>query len=147
MEIARALDECRMEVVLVGNAAAAIQGAPVTTLDFDFMFRKTPANLRKLKALADALHGRILTPYYPASDLYRLVNDDRGIQLDFMPRLHGVKSFKGLRARAAKVHFGKHPLWVADLRDVICSKRALGRPKDLAIPETLEKTLNEKGKM
>jgi len=145
-EIVRALDECGLEVVLVGNAAAALQGAPVTTLDFDFMFRKTPANLGKLKTLAQKLSGRILTPYYPSSDLYRLVVEDSGIQLDFMPTLHGVRSFESLRSRAAKATFGGHPLWVADLSDIIRSKKTLGRPKDLAVLEILEKTLDEKEK-
>ena len=32
-----------------------MQGAPVTTLDFDFMFRDTPTNLRKLRAVAKSL--------------------------------------------------------------------------------------------
>ena len=36
-------------MVMVGNAAAAIQGAPVTTVDIDFLFRKTPVNVKKLK--------------------------------------------------------------------------------------------------
>ncbi len=145
-EIARALDGCRLEAVLVGNAAAALQGAPVTTLDFDFMFRKTPANLKKLKALADRLSGRILTPYYPLSDLYRLVVDDRGVQLDSMPKLHGIRSFEGLKARAARTRFGGYLLLVADLRDIIRSKKALGRPKDLAVLGILEETLDEKEK-
>lgn len=145
-EIVRALDECGLEVILVGNAAAALQGAPVTTLDFDFMFRKTPANLRKLKVLAQKLSGRILMPYYPSSDLYRLVVEESGIQLDFMSRLHGIRSFESLRSRAAKATFGGHPLWVADLRDIIRSKETLGRPKDLAVLEILEKTLDEKEK-
>ena len=145
-EIAQALNECDLQAILIGNAAAALQGAPVSTLDFDFMFRKTPANLKKMKRLAEILQGRILTPYYPSSNLYRLVNDDRGLQIDFMPAIHGVKSFEGLRARAAQVSFGGHTLWVADLRDIIRSKRALGRPKDLAVLDILEKAKNEKEK-
>lgn len=145
-EIVQALHDCRLQAVLVGNAAAALQGAPVTTLDFDFMFRKTPANLKKLKLMADRLEARILRPYYPASNLYRIVNDDRGLQLDFMSVLHGVKSFASLKSRATEVFFGKHALWVADLRDIIRSKRALGRKKDLAILDILEQTLNEKEK-
>jgi len=53
--IASLLEKQGLEAVLIGNAAAALQGAPVTTVDFDFMFRKMPANLRKFKALARAL--------------------------------------------------------------------------------------------
>jgi hypothetical protein len=49
-----ALSAVRLEAILIGNAAAAIQGAPVTTVDFDFMFRATPANLAKLK---NSRHG------------------------------------------------------------------------------------------
>ena len=39
--VVAALAEQKLETVLIGNAAAAMQGAPVTTLDFDFMFRDT----------------------------------------------------------------------------------------------------------
>jgi hypothetical protein len=145
-KIAKTLFECKLETVLIGNAAAALQGAPVTTLDLDFMFRKTPANLKKLRGLADKLGGQILRPYYPASGLYRLVNDDQGYQLDFMSVLHGVKSFAGLRSRATQVHFGSYVLWVANLEDIIRSKRALGRPKDLAVLAILEQTRDEKRK-
>jgi hypothetical protein len=145
-QIAEALHLCQIEAVLIGNAAAALQGAPVTTLDFDFMFRKTPSNLRKLKLLADRLEGRIFVPYYPLSGLYRIVNDDRGLQLDFMTVLHGVRSFEGLRSRATQVRFGDFPLWVAALQDIIRSKRALRRPKDLAVLEILEQTSHEKEK-
>jgi len=47
--IAELLERHSLEAILVGNAAAALAGAPVTTIDFDFLFCKTPANLRKLK--------------------------------------------------------------------------------------------------
>jgi hypothetical protein len=145
-QIVSALDECRLDAILIGNAAAALQGAPVTTVDFDFMFRKTATNLKKLKRLARALGCQILRPYYPASGLYRLVDDDRGLQIDFMSVVRGIKSFEGLRARASRVDFGEQPLWVARLDDIIRSKKALGRPRDRAVLEILERTRNEKKK-
>src|SRR5215469_6963330 len=144
--IVAALAEAGLEAILIGNAAAAIHGAPVTTVDFDFMFRSTPANLTKLKKFAAKMDAVILRPYYPVSALYRVMNDDRGLQVDFMPAIHGVKSFNSLRSRAAQVALGKQKVWVADLADIIASKRAAGRPRDKAVLEILEKTLHEKAK-
>jgi hypothetical protein len=131
---------------MIGNAAAALHGAPVTTLDIDFMFRKTPANLNKLKAVAKSFDATVLKPYYPVSDLFRVVNDEQGLQLDFMTKLHGIRSFEGLRSRSETVQFGEHELKIACLADIIKSKRATNRARDRAVLEILEKTLNEQKK-
>ena len=125
--VVAALAAVRLAAILIGNAAAAIQGAPVTTVDFDFMFRATPVNLGKLKKLAVRMDAVILRPYYPMSALYRVMNDDRGLQVDFMPTIHGVKSFNRLRSRAGKIKMGGHSLWIADLQLEDLSARA--RPR------------------
>jgi Nucleotidyl transferase of unknown function (DUF2204) len=145
-EIGRRLREVDLDAVLIGNAAAALQGAPVTTVDFDFMFRKTPRNLAKLKALARGLRATILRPYYPVSDLYRLVRDDDGLQLDFMATIHGLRSYEGVRDRATIIEVGGVPVRVASLADIIRSKRAAGRPRDLAVLDVLETALEESPK-
>jgi predicted nucleotidyltransferase len=145
-EVARRMNEARLDAVLIGNAAAALRGAPVTTVDFDFMFRRTPRNLAKLKAVAGTLRATILRPYYPASDLYRVVRDDDGLQVDFMVTIHGVRSFEGLRSRAVRMEIDGVPLLVAALGDIIKSKRAARRPRDLAVLEILEKTFEESTK-
>lgn len=137
-EVARQLRALDFEAVLIGNAAAALQGAPVTTIDFDFLFRKTPRNLAKMKALARALGATILRPYYPAADLYRIVRDDDGLQVDLMVTIHGLRSFAGVRDRATRMEIGGAPLLVASMDDVIKSKRAANRPRDLAVMATLE---------
>src|SRR4029079_15940880 len=54
-EIAQALHRAGLEAVLIRNAAAALQGPPVTTVDFDCLFRKTAVSLKKLKSVAAAL--------------------------------------------------------------------------------------------
>ncbi len=141
--IAKLLAEHNLEAVLIGNAAAALQGAPVTTVDFDFLFRKTPLNLRKLKALAKSLDAAVMRPFYPAADLYRVIRDEDGLQLDFMTSIHGVRSLASLRSRALRVDFSGHVLLVATLADIIRSKRAANRPRDRAVLDILEKALDE----
>jgi hypothetical protein len=143
VRVAKALVQAKLEAVLVGNAAAALQGAPVTTLDFDFMFRKTPANMRKLKAFAKALDAVVLRPYYPASEMFRVVDDDAGLQVDFLAQIAAVRSFESLRARASHVELDGWSLLVADLGDILKSKRAAGRPKDRAVLDVIRKTLDE----
>ncbi|MBI3491847.1 MAG: nucleotidyltransferase [Acidobacteria bacterium] len=142
VEIGRQLKKAGLEAVLIGNAAAALHGAPVTTVDFDFLFRKTPRNLSKLKTVARALGAIVLRPYYPASDLYRVLRDD-GLQIDFMATIHGIRSFEGLRARAHAVKIEDSSVLVAALTDIIKSKKAARRPRDRAVLEILERTLEE----
>lgn len=144
--VARALAHRKLDVVLIGNAAAALQGSPVTTQDLDFLFRPTPLNLRKLKRIADDLDAVVMRPFYPASGLYRVVRDRDGLQLDFMSKIDGIRSFASLRARATRVPFGQAELLVASLRDIIRSKEAAGRPQDRAVLPVLRKTLDEKEK-
>ena len=141
--IASLLEEHALEAILIGNGAAALQGAPVTTVDFDFLFRKTPANMAKLKAVAADLDAVIMMPYYPVSNLFRVSRDSDGLQLDFMATVHGVRSFASLRSRARTVKFDGTKLLVADLSDIIKSKKAAGRPQDLAVLPVLERTLHE----
>jgi predicted nucleotidyltransferase len=147
IRVAKLLERYRLDAILIGNAAAALQGAPVTTLDIDFLFRKTPANTAKLKALAKELGAVILRPYHPVSGLYRVVRDEDGLQLDFMTVIDGIRSFEGLRKRARTIRIGNAQLAVADLSDIIRSKRAAGRPRDRAVLEVLERTLNETSRL
>ena len=152
--LAKVFAEHGLEALLIGNAAAALQGAPVTTLDFDFLFRKTPGNLRKLKAVAAGLGAVILRPYYPLSDLFRMVRDEDTLQVDFMGTIHGVKSFEGVRRRARTFDFGGCGLAVADLADIVRSKgaegkgrgrkarlEALKRESDLALRDQIQRLL------
>jgi len=135
----RAIRWERLDVVLIGHVAAAIHGASVTTLDFDFMFRETPVTMATLKRVAASLEAVILWPFYPVSKFYRMVDDSTGLQADFKPVIHGVRSFGGLRSRAEERAVGGVSLLVASLDDIIASKKAAGRDRDLAVLPILER--------
>jgi predicted nucleotidyltransferase len=140
---ARALREQGLEAILIGNAAAALHGAPVTTVDLDFLIRKTRANVTKLEQLADSLGAVVFKPHYPVSGLFRVSRDEDGMQLDFMTQVHGIRSFNGLCSRASEVEIQGERMTVAALADIIASKRAADRPRDRAVLDVLEKTLSQ----
>lgn len=139
-QIAKLFNELKLDAVMIGNAAASLQGAPVTTVDIDFLFRRTPSNILKLKRFAKAMGLVIYNPFYPAAQMFRLSRDSDHLQLDFCIRIDGIRSYESLRSRATAVAFGDQPLLVASMADIIKSKRAAGRPQDLAILVTLEDT-------
>jgi predicted nucleotidyltransferase len=70
-----------------------------------------------------------------------MVDDACGLQADFMPVIHGVRSFEGLRSRAVQCVIGTITVKVASLADIIASKKAAGRDRDLAVLPLLEQTL------
>lgn len=138
--LAETFGAARLEVILIGCAAAAIDGAPVTTEDFDFMWRPTRANYLKLRAVARSLGATLSQPEYPASKFYRIDNPSEGLQVDLLAHADGIRSFESLRSRATRVPFGSGHILVASLDDVIRSKRAADRPKDRAVLPVLEET-------
>jgi predicted nucleotidyltransferase len=139
--VARALRLHKLEAILIGNAAAALQGAPVTTIDLDFLIRKTAGNTRKLHAIARELEAVVYSPHYPVSGLFRIMRDTDGMQIDFMTQIHGIRSFNGVRSRSSVVEFDGEKIALASLADIIASKRAADRPQDRAVLHVLEKTL------
>jgi predicted nucleotidyltransferase len=141
--LARALNDHGLEAILIGNMAAALHGAPVSTIDIDLFFRKTPRNMQKLKRVATALEAVILRPYYPVSALFRLHRERDGLQIDFMGHIDGVESYEGVRRGAGTYEIGGQKVLAASLDDIIRSKRAAGRGKDRAVIGILEKTRDE----
>ena len=143
VEIADAFAAAQLEAILIGNAGAAIHGAPVTTDDFDFFYRDSPANNTKLRKVAQLLGGQITQPFPTFSTVYRILRVESPLQVDLTGQVHGVKSFNSLRSHAVRVKVGGRTITVASLADIIKSKREANRPQDVAVLHVLQKTLEE----
>jgi hypothetical protein len=139
-ELWKALAEARLEAILVGSAGAAIQGAPVTTQDFDILIRDTPSNRTKLDAVATRLGASRPRKISPLASVLTLVGAEIPIDVLF-DEMVGALKFESVRSRAVSVALGDVSVLVASLADIIASKRAANRPKDQAQLPVLESTL------
>jgi len=143
--LAKLLDEVKLEAVMIGNAAAAINGSPVTTLDVDFIVPQTPQTYRAIVLLAQKT-GSVLQELKLIDDryMYQLIpKSPEGMQLDFLYELASKDRYEKLKERAMSVDFGGHPFYVASLEDIIRAKQAANRPKDVAVLPILNLTLEE----
>lgn len=143
-KVVEALKSAKLEAILVGNAAASLNGAPVMTADVDFMIRASSQTHAKLKQFALHLGAMSVSqPAYPLSKHYTILIPGSGVAVDLMTHVKGVKSFESLRSRSHTS--SKIPgLRYADLLDIYKSKMACGRPKDLAVLPILKGTIDEK---
>lgn len=60
-----------------------------------------------------------------------------------MATIHGIRSFAGVRDRASVVPVAGVEVLVASLADIIRSKKAARRPRDLAVLDVLEQAREE----
>jgi hypothetical protein len=143
--LADGIRQSGLDAILIGNAAAALNGAPVTTLDFDFLIRRGERTPFAIEKMAAVLGARVIPPrrYSTTVSLY---NPDLGLEVDLLARMDGITSFDMLAKNSRTTHDFGPPLRVAALADVLRSKIAAGRPKDLAVIPTLKKTLHESKK-
>ena len=49
LKVLDALEQTRLEAIVVGSVAAVLQGSPVTTQDLDLLVRDTPTNRQKIE--------------------------------------------------------------------------------------------------
>ena len=125
-----------VDFLVVGLAAAALQGAPAVTQDVDLWFRnlEDPALMRAL--------ARAGASYIPPTASTPPLFAGAGTELfDIVVHMHGLESFEKEAGQAVRVPLGRVDVPVLPLARIIASKKATGRPKDLSILPALEDTL------
>lgn len=140
VEVFAALKRAKLEAVMVGASAAILQGAPLMTRDVDLLIRDTPRNRQKLKDFCNLM--AITGVVRPSETVKVLTLLGRPVGIDVIfDHISGDLRFESLKSRAVLIKLGEQEGLVAELRDVIKSKEAANRPKDLVHLITLRDTL------
>ena len=122
-----------VEYLVVGGYAVAVHGAPRATGDIDLWVRPTAENARRV--LVALVHFGFGSLGLVESDFSRA---DHVVQLGYPPqRVDLLTSVDGLQfdgawAGRVTVPLEGIPVTFVSRADLIASKRAAGRPKDLA---------------
>lgn len=147
-----ALTAAGVESIVVGGAAAVLHGAPVTTLDLDVVYRRTPENLDRLEALLRQLDAEVRDPagrrLRPARSHLEaggvlLLNTKLG-PFDPMARLGDGRGYDDLLPDTVRIEASGIELRVLDLPTLIEVKTDAGRAKDRAMLPTLIALLRER---
>ncbi|HEY5920146.1 MAG TPA: hypothetical protein VIV11_00690 [Kofleriaceae bacterium] len=140
VSLLRALKSIGLEAIFVGNAAAALQGAPVTTQDVDLLVRDTELNREKLRRLADELGAARPVAISELTSSLRIIGAAWPIDILFDSMIGGLQ-FASVRSRSKAIQIADVAATVASLEDIIRSKEVAGRPKDLAVLPILRDAL------
>lgn len=149
--IVKALNDEGVEYVIIGAFAALAQSAPIApTYDIDFTPSVTPDNLVRLSKALRVLSARIRVadppegvPFDPSPELLskmkmlNLTCQFGDFDLAMFPSGFD-NGFDGLIGNAVSVVIGDTESLVADLSDIVHSKRMAGRAKDRKVLPQLE---------
>jgi hypothetical protein len=139
-ELLELLNAHKVEYLVVGGYALAFHGAPRFTGDIDLFVKPEDANANRiLSALGEFGFGSL---NFSESDF---TSPDNVVQLGVPPvRVDIMTSLTGVsweKAQAGKVSgsCGETTVSFISKKDLIANKKALGRTKDLADIEALDK--------
>lgn len=144
-EIARAFQEEGVDYLFLGKSGAILLGYPGTTQDVDVFPARSAENGRRIAAalrkvgfdIGPELEQEILL----GKDFVQIKTGPFDVDLVFAP--DGISSFEEAKARSLTEGIFR----VANLRDIIASKRASGRQKDLIELPLLENFRTEYEKL
>lgn len=140
-ELADAFAQEGVDYLFIGKSAAILLGYPDTSQDIDVFLPRSRENaervLAALRTLGFAPDAATTMSILAGSEIILLKGGPFALDLIHAP--DGIESFEAAKAR--RIVAGKFP--VASLDDIIASKRATGREKDLADVPRLEQFRSE----
>ena len=135
-EIARAFLEAGVDYLFIGKSGAILLGFPGTTQDVDVFPARSAENGQRivaaLRQIGFEVSGELEREIVAGKDFVQIKTGPFDVDLVFAP--DGIPSFAEAKARGLTEGIFR----VANLRDIIASKAASGRQKDLVDLPLLE---------
>jgi len=138
----RALSRNRVKFILIEALAARLHGFPRLTADADITPASDKANLERLSSALKDLDARVYTESVPAglafdrsaaalgrAQMWNLVTNAGRLDIAFTPA--GTRGYEDLAEDAEKFEAFGVEFLAASLDDIIRSKEAAGRARDL----------------
>lgn len=142
IEFLKELVRQKVEFMIVGLSAAALQGAPVVTQDIDLWFRRLPDP--GIEKALKKFNGSYIPPISGNPPMLA----GNGVELfDIVVHMHGLGEFDDELEHAIKIPVGRMKVLVLKLERIIASKKATGRNKDKLVLKVLAdalKTIKER---
>jgi hypothetical protein len=153
LELFAVLLKHHVRFIVVGGAAAVLQGVPINTLDVDVVYDRSPDNLKRLGDSLVELEAvfrtdpRKLRPNesHLRSAGHKLLQTRYGV-LDLLATIEEDTDYTALLPHAEDIVLGEVTVKVLSLERLIEVKRKLTRPKDKLMLMHLEATLDERAK-
>lgn len=140
-ELATSFAEEGVDYLFIGKSAAILLGYPDTTQDVDVFLPRSRKNAERvlvaLTRLGFVLDVATTMSILTGSEIVLLKGGPFALDLIHAP--DGIESFAAAKAR--RIVAGKFP--IASLDDIIASKRATGRTRDLSDIARLEQFKSE----
>ena len=138
-----------IEFILVGGLAAVVQGAPVTTMDVDIVYRRSSDNISKLFQFLNSIDAIYRRPdpkiIWPKEDDFfgHMLLSTRMGPLDVLAFIEERKNYEDLIRDTIDIPFRGHIVRVLDLKTLIDLKKASKDAKEKQRLLVLEETLRQ----
>lgn len=142
-----------LDFVIIGGFAAVLHGCNQSTRDIDVCFMLSPEQIQLLRRTLKPLHPRHRMTHEKLSFLTHPGNlegiknlyleTDLGV-LDIVSHVEAVGDFYNVLKNSTEIEIYGGRCHLISIDDLIKSKKALGRHRDLVVVEELKSIKNEK---
>jgi len=154
-EVLKNLNSHQVEYIIIGGYAAVLHGASYATNDVDICYHRTKQNLESIVHVLKPFRPKLRTidgdvPFlFDTKTLLAGMNftlsTDLG-DIDLLGEVSGVGNYQNMIKNAEPTVVFQEKCFVISLLDLLKTKKAVGRPKDLSLVDQIEALIKAKEK-